>query len=123
MTIGELAKRTQTSPRSLRHYESRGLLQPARSANGYRCYNEPAIAVVTRIRWLLAAGLGTRSIKGMLHCVIGARPRVVLCPATRAALQAEVDRMDRQLEGLRQSRALLAGILAGKRQRGGKSRG
>ena len=36
MSIGELAERAGLSTRTLRHYESIGLLRPARSANGYQ---------------------------------------------------------------------------------------
>lgn len=40
MQISELARRTSVSVHALRHYESQGLLQPARRANGYRDYAE-----------------------------------------------------------------------------------
>lgn len=111
MTIGELSKRTDASARSIRHYESKGLLKSLRGANGYRLYDEQAVDVVIRIRWLLAAGLNSRGIKSILHCVKGKSPRVVLCAETRATLQREIARIDEQLDALRSSRSLLAGIL------------
>jgi len=40
MQISELARRTSVSVHALRHYESQGLLQPSRRANGYRDYAE-----------------------------------------------------------------------------------
>lgn len=40
MQISELARRTSVSVHALRHYESQGLLQPERRANGYRDYAE-----------------------------------------------------------------------------------
>ena len=38
MLIGELAERTGSSTRALRHYEDQGLLAPTRDTNGYRHY-------------------------------------------------------------------------------------
>ena len=40
MRISELAQRTGVSAHALRHYERLGLLQPARTAGGYRDYPE-----------------------------------------------------------------------------------
>ena len=40
MRIGELAARVGTSTRTLRYYESRGLLRARRAVNGYRDYDE-----------------------------------------------------------------------------------
>lgn len=37
-TIGQLAKLSGVSPRTLRHYESLGLINPTRTENGYRTY-------------------------------------------------------------------------------------
>ena len=39
-TIGELAELAGVSTRTLRHYESLGLLVPQRAHNGYRSYSE-----------------------------------------------------------------------------------
>ena len=40
MLIGELAQRAGTTSRTLRYYETHGLLQAGRAANGYRTYDE-----------------------------------------------------------------------------------
>ena len=57
MQIGELSRLTGASPRSLRHYEERGLIASSRRDNGYRDYGEDALLVVRNVRTLLAAGL------------------------------------------------------------------
>jgi MerR family copper efflux transcriptional regulator len=40
MNVSRAAERTNLPPKTLRYYEEIGLIQPARSANGYRDYSE-----------------------------------------------------------------------------------
>jgi DNA-binding transcriptional MerR regulator len=49
MRIGELARRTGASGRSLRYYESRSLLTSRRMANGYRDFEDDQVALVRTI--------------------------------------------------------------------------
>src|SRR5690606_36236170 len=69
MRIGELARRAGVSTRTLRYYEEQGLLTPRRLPNGYRSYDEDAVEQVRRIRYLLAAGIGTEMAREVLPCV------------------------------------------------------
>lgn len=57
MRIGELARRTGVSRRSLRYYEQHGLLHARRGGNDWREYDEPAVDRVRAIAELLASGL------------------------------------------------------------------
>ncbi|HZA82975.1 MAG TPA: MerR family transcriptional regulator, partial [Actinomycetes bacterium] len=58
MRIGELARRTGTSPELLRAWERRyGLLRPARSQGGFRLYTAADEARVRRMREHLARGV------------------------------------------------------------------
>jgi len=67
MQIGELAKLTNTSTKTIRFYEDSGLLPPpARSASGYRDY---APEVVDRLRFIhrgQAAGLTLQKVRQIL---------------------------------------------------------
>ncbi|GAB1514878.1 MerR family transcriptional regulator [Actinophytocola sp. KF-1] len=69
--IGELAAVTGATPRALRHYEQAGLISSARAANGYRDYDETAVARVRNIRYLLAAGLTLDDVRAFGPCLDG----------------------------------------------------
>jgi DNA-binding transcriptional MerR regulator len=69
MRIGELARLTGVSARSLRYYEQQGLLHSTRSGGGQRHYTAADVARVEIIRQLLDAGLGSRVIAQLLPCV------------------------------------------------------
>src|SRR5258708_4374886 len=60
MRIGELARRTGVSERSLRYYETQGLLRAERTPGGHREYGDWAVDRVIRIQALYAAGLPSR---------------------------------------------------------------
>ena len=58
LRIGELARRTGTSPELLRAWERRyGLLRPSRSAGGFRLYSDDDKARILRTKQLIASGL------------------------------------------------------------------
>jgi len=93
MYIGELATRTQTSPRLLRYYEEQGLLQAERDSNGYRVYGLDAVHTVETIRCLISTGVPTRLIRLLLP---GVEPG-------RSVLDMPIDHAIRkELEGYRQ---------------------
>jgi len=105
------------SERLLRYYEEQGLLQPVRGPNGYREYDEPDIAIVGRIRALLAAGLPTTVIAQILHCVHGDGDRVVPepCQGMIVHLQRENTRIDEAIKQLQSSQQALDVLLAAAR--------
>ena len=113
MLIGELASRTGVSRRLLRYYEEQGLLRPSRLTNGYREYGELDLAVVGHIRNLLAAGLPSATIAGLLHCVHGdpANPVLSGCPGMVNGLAAERARVLDEIDRLTVSREALDVLL------------
>ncbi|MFE7465929.1 MerR family transcriptional regulator [Streptomyces sp. NPDC057499] len=114
MLIGRLAERTGVSTRALRHYEDRGLLVPARDTNGYRTYSDPDVAAVARIRTMIAAGLGTETIRRYLDCVRSGDHGLSLemCPALRAELDALAERIDSQQAELHRTRERLSALVS-----------
>ncbi|GGW20916.1 MerR family transcriptional regulator [Streptomyces capoamus] len=110
MLIGELARRTGTSERLLRHYERAGLLRPGRRPNGYRTYDETAPAVVLRIRALLAAGLPTRIIRQVLPCT-DAESAVLPCPGILDSLRTQLRTLDQRSAEIDAARDVLRQII------------
>jgi len=106
MRIGELAKQTGTSTRSLRYYEGEALIIPRRLSNGYREYDDYLVDRVIQIRGLLDTGLPTRIIKQILPCLD--KPRAIhftdATPEMLATLAHERDRMTDRIEFLTRNR-------------------
>ncbi len=68
MRIGDLAAAANVPPETVRYYEKRGLLAPpARSANGYRTYDEAALNQLHFIRTAQAAGLTLAEIYSVIE--------------------------------------------------------
>jgi DNA-binding transcriptional MerR regulator len=64
--IGEAARATGASARSLRFYEDEGLIVPGRCSNGYRDYCLSTVDRVIAVRSLLESGLPVRMIRELL---------------------------------------------------------
>jgi DNA-binding transcriptional MerR regulator len=113
MRIGELARRTGVSERSLRYYEQQGLLAAGRTAGGQREYPEEAADRVIRIQELFAAGLHSKKIARLLPCMRDSDggPSEVATPALVADLTAERDRIDRMITELINSRGVLNEVI------------
>jgi DNA-binding transcriptional MerR regulator len=111
MKIGELSARTGASVRALRYYEERGLLRPARGANGYRDYGEPAVRAVRRIQLLLAAGLPSPVVAELLPCVAGEEILACDCPEVLDALAEQRARLTASIDELSAARDILDSLL------------
>ncbi|MEU8279423.1 MerR family transcriptional regulator [Microbispora bryophytorum] len=66
LTIGELADRFGLGTHVLRHWESVGLIEPARRAGGQRRYGQDALVRVALILMGKEAGLGLRELSAVL---------------------------------------------------------
>ncbi|HUK92260.1 MAG TPA: MerR family transcriptional regulator [Blastocatellia bacterium] len=67
LTPAQLARLAGVSTDTLRYYERKGLLSPARNkSNGYRHYQTGAVGRVSLIRRALAIGLSLDQIAGIL---------------------------------------------------------
>ncbi|SME87812.1 MerR family transcriptional regulator [Streptomyces sp. Amel2xC10] len=112
MRIGELARRTGVSRRSLRYYEEQNLLTPTRLPNGYRDYDERTVTTVRRIQILLSAGLGTSTVAEILPGAVD--DTVVLagkCPELIDGLAKEHHRIDTAIEALVAARDILDSLV------------
>src|ERR1700754_3564364 len=113
MRIGELARRTGVSERSLRYYEQQGLLTADRTPGGQRDYPERAVDRVVHIQQLFAAGLGSKKIARLLPCMRDADggPSEIATPALVDELTAERERIDRTITELISSREVLSQVI------------
>ncbi|HXG35627.1 MAG TPA: MerR family transcriptional regulator [Dehalococcoidia bacterium] len=68
ITIGELARTSQVPPRTIRFYESKGLLpRPRRSPSGYRLYDQDDRKRLVLVRQARSLGFSLSEIKGLLR--------------------------------------------------------
>ncbi|KAA8890329.1 MerR family transcriptional regulator [Nocardia colli] len=113
MRIGELAKRTGVSERSLRYYEEQLLLASERTPGGHRDYSERAVDRVIHIQELFAAGLNSKTIGQILPCMRDADggPNESATPELVAQLAIERRRIDRTIDDLVRSRQVLDDVI------------
>ena len=106
MRIGELAERADVTTKTVRYYESIGLLdEPERTASGYRAYDEDAVERLRFVRDAQASGLALAEIASVLELkAAGARS----CQHTTALLERHLADVDAQIQRLTTARAELA---------------
>lgn len=63
----ELAERSGVNAETLRFYEKAGVLQPGRTANGYRQYHESDLKRLKLIQRAVGLGFGLEDVKGWLE--------------------------------------------------------
>ncbi|NNE94651.1 MAG: heavy metal-responsive transcriptional regulator [Acidimicrobiales bacterium] len=110
MRIGELADRGGVSTKTIRYYESIGILpEPARTGGGYRDYPAEAVERLGFIRDAQASGLTLAEIASVLE-LKGAGERS--CEHTTALLERHLHDIDQQIERLTAARKALAELTA-----------
>lgn len=101
MSIQQVARRTGTTSRTLRHYDQIGLLRPSRTgANGYRRYGSAELVRLQRILLLRELGLGLTQIAEVLGHEAD-ESRALRTHLTW--LNTERDRIDRQIAAVEQT--------------------
>jgi DNA-binding transcriptional MerR regulator len=101
LTIGDLARATGLTVRTIRYWSDEGLLPPVdRSPGGYRLYDAASAARLELIRTLRELGLGLEDVR-----------RVVAGETTVAEVAARhVAALDTQIRSLRVTRAVLSTV-------------
>lgn len=123
MRIGELSRRSGVKAHQLRYYEAQGLLEPDRTAAGYRSYAPADLVKVKQIRHLLSAGLSTEDIAYLLPCATGEAPALPGCPELLTAMRTRLRRLDGQIDSLTRSRQALAHYIDEAARTGGDTYG
>lgn len=106
MRIGELAAEAGVTTKTVRYYESIGLLAPPeRTEAGYRAYETDAIDRLVFIRDAQASGLSLAEIHSILELKDAGRST---CEHTKALLARHLDELDAQIDRLEQTRVELS---------------
>ncbi|MFP5488247.1 MAG: heavy metal-responsive transcriptional regulator [Acidimicrobiia bacterium] len=105
MRIGEIADLVGVTTKTVRYYESLGLLaEPERTDAGYRIYDAASLERLRFIRDAQATGLSLTEIGSILDLKDhGERT----CEHTRALLHRQIDDIDAQLARLTEARRTL----------------
>lgn len=101
MRIGELAERTGTTVRALRHYEEIGLLSSRRASNGYRRYDDADLGVVRQIRALVEVGFTLDQTRPFVECLRDGYESGDSCPASLTAYRQKMREIEECIERLR----------------------
>ncbi|AZQ37510.1 MerR family transcriptional regulator [Streptomyces cyaneochromogenes] len=112
MRIGELATRAGTTTRTLRYYESRGLLPARRGDNGYRTYDESDLLLLRQIRTLQDFGFDLEETRPFVECLRAGHPEGDTCPASLAVYRRKLDELDALIGELQAVRAKIGLRLA-----------
>jgi len=102
-SVGEVARRFDLPTNVLRHWESVGLLRPARDSADRRRYDRDDIARVATVVRNKDAGMSLDQIAVLLDGD---------SPGRHAVLQEHLDDLDRRMEQMRISRAMTEHALA-----------
>ena len=104
-TVGRLARRFGLSRSTLTYYERIGLLRPsARSAAGYRLYNEQDVARLERVLLFRGVGLALEAIGELLASEPGSIGK---------ALENRLLQIDADISALRRQQDLILRLLQG----------
>jgi len=83
MYIGKVAKRCQVSAKTIRHYESLGLLPDVERRGAYRVYTEQHVRLIQLIRQVQGLGFRLAEVKAALDANDQARPWQTVCELIR----------------------------------------
>jgi DNA-binding transcriptional MerR regulator len=111
MKIGEVARRADVSVKTVRHYESLGLVSSTRLSNGYRDYAEDAPRMVAEAHALSHAGIRLEQTRPFLDCLAAGSENADDCVATRPAYRVAIQELTERIGELERRRAALAALL------------
>ena len=108
MTIGEAAARSDVPAKTIRYYETIGLIgEASRGANQYRTYTEVDVAMLRFIGRARRLGFSIQDLKQLVALY---RDRGRASADVKAIALQHIARLDRKLEELRAVRASLADL-------------
>jgi len=108
LRIGQLARESGFTAKTLRYYEDVGLLRPAaRGSNGYRLYAHESLPRLRLVRRAKGLGLPLADIRAILEITDDGRAP---CEHVLTVVERALARIERQMQQLRSMRAELLGM-------------
>lgn len=111
LSIGDVARQTGVSVRSIRHYDRHGVLCSTRACNGYRYFPPQAVEQVRQIQQLIATGFSLAEIATFPACMRNVEG-AAFCPQTRALQRKRLAAIETQIAALERRRVQLMAALA-----------
>ena len=109
MNIGTVAEGSGVPPKSIRYYESIGLIHPAeRRPNGYRSYSRDDMQTLAFIKRARSLGFSVEEVRELLDLW---RNRSRKSAAVKALAARHVEALDRKIEELQSMRKALAELV------------
>ncbi|OLS64998.1 MerR family transcriptional regulator [Pseudomonas putida] len=101
MYIGEAARLSATTIKTIRHYESIGLLAPAPRQGKYRVYDQHAVELLILIKCAQKLGFTLREMQALMAGGQTSREGIRAAIAAKGAqVQQRIDELQRQLAEL-----------------------
>jgi MerR family Zn(II)-responsive transcriptional regulator of zntA len=98
MRIGDLAKRAGTTMRTIRYYEQRGLIEPARrTKGGFRLYQEEEVHKLHLIRRLKVLDMPLAQVKAFFDERHRGRTAAEIAPSLQEVLREQLQEMERRI--------------------------
>lgn len=104
MNIGEASDVTGVPAKTIRYYESAGLLHPTRSGGNYRVYGEREIQMLRFIQKARRLGFSVKEVENLLLLW---QDKHRTSAQVRALAAAHIEEIDRKLDELRRIRETL----------------
>lgn len=98
LTIGKVARQSGVNIQTVRYYERRGLLAPAkRTDSGYRLYAHEAVRIISFIKNAQGLGFSLDEIARLLRLRVG---RKMQCGKVKKQAQARIKIVQEKIAGL-----------------------
>jgi MerR family copper efflux transcriptional regulator len=100
LKVGEVARLTGFSVKTLHHYEEEGLAEPAgRTEAGYRLYGEEEVARLKFIKQAKLLGLTLEEIKELVSLAAGCNEGEIV-PSLKDILEVQLEKTERRMKEL-----------------------
>ncbi len=108
MNIGEVARATGLPERTLRYYETIGLLRPQRSENGYRVFSDRDLAHISVLKRARALGFNLEDCRLLLSLF---QDEHRASADVKALARRRLEELDGQIAELEAKRRSLQGLV------------